>query len=134
MSGINGLDQTSLPQDEEEGRPASVPSGHKLRIHLMQQWYSLNDPAMEEAPIEVLNMRLFAGIELISDRIPDETTILTSRHLLEKHDLGEQIIDTVKAHLIARGMTMRRRTIVDATLIAALAPPRKDGKRDLEMH
>ena len=66
-----------------------------LRIHLLQQWYSL------------------------SDRIPDETTILTFRHLLEKHGLGEQVFETVKAHLSERGMTMRQGTIVDATLIAA---------------
>jgi IS5 family transposase len=92
-----------------------------LRIHLLQQWYSLSDPAMEEALIEVPTMRRFAGIELISDRIPDETTILTFRHLLEKHGLGEQIFDTVKALLAARGVTMRQGTIVDATLIAA--PP-----------
>ena len=64
-------------------------------------------------------MRRFAGIALISDRIPDETTILTFRHLLEKHKLGEQIFETVKAHLSSRGMTMRQGTIVDATLIAA---------------
>jgi IS5 family transposase len=78
-----------------------------LRIHLLQQWYPLSDPAMEEALIEVPTMRRFAGIELISDRIPDETTILTFRHLQEKHELGEQIFETVKAHLSARGMTMR---------------------------
>jgi transposase, IS5 family len=81
-----------------------------LRIHLLQQWYALSDPAMEEALIEVPTMRRFTGIDLISDRIPDETTILTFRHLLEKHGLGEQIIATVKAHLSARGMTMRQGT------------------------
>jgi IS5 family transposase len=90
-----------------------------LRIHLLQQWCSLSDPAMEEALIEVPTMRRFAGIDLISDRIPDEATILTFRHLLEKHELGEQIFETVIAHLSARGMTMRQGTIVDATLIAA---------------
>ena len=106
-----------------------------LRIHLLQQWYSLSDPAMEEALIEVPTMRRFAGIELISDRIPDETTILTFRHLLEKHDLGAQIFETVKAHLNSRGMTMRQGTIVDATLIAAPSSTKnKDGKRDPEMH
>ena len=106
-----------------------------LRIHLLQQWYSLSDPAMEEALIEVPTMRRFAGIDLISDRIPDETTILTFRHLLEKHDLGEQIFETVKAHLSARGMTMRQGTIVDATLIAAPSSTKnKEGKRDPEMH
>ena len=91
--------------------------------------------AMEEALIEVPTMRRFAGIDLISDRIPDETTILTFRHLLEKHDLGEQIFETVKTHLSARGMTMRQGTIVDATLIAAPSPTKnKEGKRDPEMH
>ena len=74
---------------------------------------------LEDALIEVPTMRRFAGIELISDRIPDETTILSFRHLLEKYGLGEQIVDTVKALLAARGVTMRQGTIVDATLIAA---------------
>ncbi len=61
----------------------------------------------------------FAGIDLISDRSPDETTILSLRHLLEKHEMGEQILEPVKAQLSARGITMRRDTIVDTTLIAA---------------
>jgi IS5 family transposase len=62
-----------------------------LRIHLQQQWYSLSDPAMEEAVIEVPTMRHIVGIELISDRTPDGTTILAFRHLLEKHELGERL-------------------------------------------
>jgi IS5 family transposase len=90
---------------------------------------------MEEAVIEVPTMRRFAGIELISDRIPDEITILTFRHLLEKHELGEQIFETVKAHLSARGVTMRQSTIVDATLIPApTSTKNKEGKRDPEIH
>ncbi len=114
-----------------------------LRIHLLQQRYSLSDPAIEDALIEVPTMRRFAGIELISDRIPDETTILTFHHLLEKHELGEQIncfaedcvYETAKAHLSARGMTMRQGTIVDATLIAAPSSTKnKEGKRDSEMY
>ena len=116
------------------GRPP-YPLATMLRIHLLQQWYSLSDPAMEEALIKTPTMRRFAGIELISDRIPDETTILTFRHLLEKHELGEQIFETVKAHLRERGMTMRQGTIVDATLIAAPSSTKnKEGKRDPEMH
>ena len=80
-------------------------------------------------------MRRFAGIELISDRIPDETTILTFRHLLEKHGLSEQVFETVKAHLKEKGMTMRQGTIVAATLIAAPSSTKnKEGKRDPEMH
>jgi IS5 family transposase len=70
-----------------------------LRIHLMQQWYSLSDPAMEAALSEVPVMRRFAGIDIMSERIPDETTILAFRHLLEKNNLGEQIFQVVKAHL-----------------------------------
>lgn len=79
-------------------------------------------------------MRRYAGIDLISDRIPVETTILAFRHLLERHDLGEQIFETVTAHLSARGMTMRQGTIVNATWIAAPSPTKKkEGKRDPEM-
>ena len=98
---------------------------------------------MEEALIEVPTMRCFAGIELISDRIPDETTILTFRHLLEKHDLGEQIhcfaedfvFETVKVRFSARGTTMKQYTSVDATLIAAPnSTKNKDRKCDPEMH
>jgi transposase, IS5 family len=90
-----------------------------LRIHLVQQWYSLSDPAMEEALIEVPNMSPFAGIELISYWIPDQTTILAFWYLLEMHDLGEQIFETVNTHLSARGMSMCQVTIVNPTLIAA---------------
>ena len=107
------------PKASKKGGRPPYPLATMLRIHLLQQWYSLSDPAMEEALIEVPTMRRFAGIELISDRIPDETTILSFRHLLEKHGLGEQIFDTVKALLADRGVTMRQGTIVDATLIAA---------------
>jgi transposase, IS5 family len=113
------LIEPHYPKTSKKGGRPPYPLATMLRIHLLQQWYSLSDPAMEEALIEVPTMRRFAGIELISDRIPDETTILTFRHLLEKHDLGEQIFETVKAQLSARGMAMRQGTIVDATLIAA---------------
>jgi IS5 family transposase len=106
-----------------------------LRIHLRQQWYALSDPAMEEALMEVPTMRRFAGIELIIGRIPDETTILIFRHLLEKNGLGEQIFETVKAHLTEKGMTMRQCTIEEATLIAAPSSTKnKEGKRYPEMH
>ena len=106
-----------------------------LRIHLLQQWYSLSDPAMEEALIEVPTMRRFVCIDMITDRSPDETTILTFRHLLEKHRLGEQIFEAIKAHLSNMGMTMRQGTIVDATLIVAPSSTKSNaGKRDPEMH
>ena len=71
----------------------------------------------------------------MSERIPDETTILAFRHLLEKHNLGEQIFETVKAHLKDRGMAMKQGTIIDATLIAAPSSTKnKSGERDPEMH
>ncbi|MCX5940722.1 MAG: IS5 family transposase [Cyanobium sp. LacPavin_0818_WC50_MAG_67_9] len=108
------LIEPHYPKASKKGGRPPYPLATMLRVHLLQQWYSLSDPAMEEALIEVPTMRRFAGIELISDRIPDETTILTFRHLLEKHELGEQIFETVKAHLSARG--------------------NKEGKRDPEMH
>jgi IS5 family transposase len=86
------------PKAIKNGSRPPYPLATMIRIHLLQQWYSLSNPAMEEAPIEVPTMRRFAGIELISDRIPDEVTILTFRLLLEKHRLGEQIFDPVKPH------------------------------------
>ena len=80
-------------------------------------------------------MRRFAGIDLMSDRIPNETTILTFRHLLEKHGLGDEIFETVNAYLRDRGMEMRQGTIIDATLIAAPSSTKnKARERDPEMH
>ena len=91
--------------------------------------------AMEEALIEVATMRRFAGIALISDRIPDETTILAFRHLLQQNDLGEQIFEAVKEHLKANGMAMKQGTIIDATIIAASSSTKNEKReRDPEIH
>ena len=80
-------------------------------------------------------MRRFAGIALITDRIPDETTILSFRHLLEENDLGAQIFEAVKAHLKANGMAMKQGTIIDATIITAPSSTKNEkGERDPEMH
>jgi IS5 family transposase len=129
------LIEPSHPKTGKKGGRPPCPLATMLQIHLLQQWYSLSDPAMEEALIEVPTMRRFAGIDMLTDRIPDETKILTFRHLLEKHRLGEQIFETVKAHLSSRGMTMRQGTIVDATLIAAPSSTKnKARERDPEMH
>jgi IS5 family transposase len=129
------LIEPHYPKTSSKGGRPAYPLAIMLRIHLMQQWYSLSDPAMEDALIEVPTMRRFAGIDMISDRIPDETTILAFRHLLEKHNLGEQIFETVKAHLKANGMAMKQGTIIDATLIAAPSSTKnKTGERDPEMH
>jgi IS5 family transposase len=129
------LIETFYPKKGSKGGRPPFPLETMLRIHLMQHWYSLSDPAMEDALIEVPTMRRFVGFDLISERIPDETTILAFRHLLEKHDLGQQIFETVKAHLKARGMAMKQGKIIDATLIAAPSSTKnKQGERDPEMH
>jgi len=129
------LIEPHYPKSSSKGGRPAYPLATMLRIHLMQQWYSLSDPAMEDALIEVPTMRRFAGIDLVSERIPDETTILAFRHLLEKHNLGEQIFQAVKAHLKERGMAMKQGTIIDATLIAAPSSTKnKAGERDPEMH
>jgi IS5 family transposase len=123
------------PKTSSKGGRPPYPLSTMLRIHLLQQWYALSDPAMEDTLIEVPSMRRFAGIDMISDRIPDETTILAFRHLLEKHGLGKQIFEVVKAHLKANGMAMKQGTIIDATLIAAPSSTKNEKKeRDPEMH
>jgi IS5 family transposase len=129
------LIEPHYPKTSSKGGRPPYPLQTLLRIHLLQQWYDLSDPAMEDALIEVPTMRRFAGIDMISDRIPDETTILAFRHLLEKHDLGQQIFEVVKAHLKANGMAMKQGTIIDATLIAAPSSTKNKSKdRDPEMH
>jgi len=129
------LIEPHYPRTSSKGGRPAYPLETMLRVHLMQQWYDLSDPAMEDALIEVPRMRRFAGIDLISERIPDETTILAFRHLLEKHNLGEQIFKAVKAHLKANGMAMKQGTIIDATLIAAPSSTKNEkGERDPEMH
>ena len=129
------LIEPHYPKSSSKGGRPAYPLETMLRVHLMQQWYDLSDPAMEDALIEVPIMRRFAGIDLISERIPDETTILAFRHLLEKLNLGEQIFETVKAHLKANGMAMKQGTIIDATLIAAPSSTKNEkGERDPEMH
>lgn len=130
-----GLIEPHYPKTSSKGGRPPYPLRTMLRIYLMQQWYDLSDPGMEDALIEVPTMRRFAGIDLISDRIPDETTILAFRHLLEKHDLGDQVFEAVKAHLKANGMAMKQGTIIDATLIAAPSSTKNQkGERDPEIH
>jgi IS5 family transposase len=123
------------PRAGAKGSRPPYPLATMLGIHLMQQWYDLSDPAMEDALIEVPTMRRFTGINLFSDRIPDETTILSFRHLLEKHELGKQIFEMLKNHLREQGMSMKQGTIIDPTLIAAPSSTKnKKGERDPEMH
>lgn len=105
-----------------------------LRIYFLQQWYSLSDPAAEEALYDSESMRNFAGIMLHEEAIPDETTILNFRRLLENNNLTKSIFDSVRGYLDEQGLLLKQGTIVDATMIAA--PPstkNKALKRDAEM-
>ena len=105
-----------------------------LRIHCMQQWYSLSDGAMEDALYEIASMRLFAKLSL-DQAIPDRTTIMNFRLLLERHPLARQPFDAVTLWLADAGIMMKQGTLVDATLIEApCSTKNKRGERDGEMH
>jgi IS5 family transposase len=106
-----------------------------LRIHLLQQFFGHSDPAMEEALHDIPLYREFAKLDAGITRLPDESTILRFRHLLEEQDLGMQIVATVNARLMGRGLMLKAGTVVDATLIAAPSSTKnKSGQRDPEMH
>lgn len=98
----------------EGGRPA-YPFTAMLRVHLIQNWFAYGDPAMEEALYETTTLRQFSGLHL--DRIPDETTILNFRRLLEKHELAGWILQLINGYLGDRGLLFRQGTVVDATII-----------------
>ena len=110
------------------------PLSTMLRVHCMQLFYNLSDPAMEDALYEIESMRRFAGLSL-SGSLPDETTILKFRHLLEQHKFGKDILKEVNSHLEKEGLLLREGTIVDATIISApTSTKNQSGKRDPEMH
>ena len=118
----------------KRGRPP-FPVESLLRIHFMQQWFTLSDPAMEEALHDVPLFRDFAGLGGWDDRLPDESTILRFRHVLEKNKLAERILATVNLLLGAKGLMLRSGTVVDATLISAPSSTKNaSGERDPEMH
>ena len=105
-----------------------------LRVHFMQQWFTLSDPAMQEAFFDVPLYREFAQLDA-HGRLPDESTILRFRHRLEEHKLAEQILTTVNELLTSKGLLLKVGTAVDATLIAAPTSTKNaDKARDPEMH
>lgn len=112
-----------------------MPMERMLRIYFMQNWFNLSDPAAEDALYDSESMRRFAGIELAEDAVPDETTILRFRHLLEKHHLTEAIFAQIRSLLEQKRLLLKSGTIVDATIIAA-PPSTKNAEqaRDPEMH
>src|SRR6516225_6533660 len=116
------------------GRPP-VGLERMLRIYFLQQWFNLLDPSVEEALYDSLAMRSFVGIDLGREPVPDETTVCRFRHLLETHDLGQQLFDEVQRHLTAKGLKVATGTIVDATIINAPSSTKNAAKaRDPEMH
>jgi IS5 family transposase len=130
---LEALVEPHYPKAGNGRRPVGL--AIMLRTYFMQQWFNLSDPGVEEAFYESATLRRFAGVDLGIAAAPDETTVLRFRHLLEKHDLGGQMLDAVNAHLESKGIRIATGTIVDATIIHAPSSTKnKSGERDPAMH
>ena len=128
------LIEPHYPKAGSKGGRPPMPLETMLRVYFLQNWYALGDPMAEEMLYDSDAMRRFAGIELGDDRIPDETTILNFRHLLERHGLTEALFKEVNGHLADKGITLRSGTLVDATIIDAPSSTKNKAKaRDPEM-
>ena len=140
-TALLALIEPHYPKAGRGRRP--YPLATMLRLHFLQQWYALSDPAMEEAlspegtsfgAYEIAPLRQFARLSLL-DAIPDETTLLNFRHLLERHGLAAKMLTAVNADLSKRGLLLRQGTMVDATIIHAPSSTKNSsGTRDPEMH
>jgi IS5 family transposase len=131
-SELVGLISPFMPEGRRGRPPFAVDV--MLRIHFMQQWFNLSDPAMEEALHDMALFRDFAGLGGWDERVPDETTILRFRRVLEKHKLAPKMLQTINDLLRAKGLMLRAGTVVDATLIAAPSSTKNaEGERDPEM-
>ena len=118
----------------ERGRPP-VGLERMLRVYFLQQWYGLADEAIEDALYDSHALQSFARIDLAAEGVPDATTLLKFRRLLETHDLCKGLFAAINADLAARGLLLRAGTLVDATLIAAPSSTKNQAKqRDPEMH
>jgi IS5 family transposase len=122
------------PRSGRVGRqPIGVPK--MLRMYCLQQWYGLADEALEDALYDSQALRDFVGIDLSRESVPDATTLLKFRRLLQDNDLTRALFDEINAHLSEQGLLMRAGTIVDATIIAAPSSTKNEDKaRDPEMH
>ncbi|CAI07435.1 Transposase, IS5 family [Aromatoleum aromaticum EbN1] len=122
------------PKAGRRGRQP-MPMETMLRIYFMQQWYALSDPAMEDALYEIESMRRFARLDLADDAMPDETTILNFRHLLEQHGLTSQMMNVINEVLTDKGLLLKGGTMVDATIIHAPPSTKNQARqRDPDMH
>jgi IS5 family transposase len=131
-SALCALIEPFYPKPGNGGPPIGVE--RMLRLYFLQQWFNLSDPAAEEALYDSLAMRLFVGIDLGREPVPDETTVCRFRHLLEEH-LGRRLFDEVQRYLTAKGLKVATGTIVDATIINAPSSTKNaDKARDPEMH
>lgn len=126
------------PYYPKEGRQGGRPPRGletMLRIHLLQHWFTLSDPGVEDALYESPVLRRFVGIDLGREPVPDETTVMRFRHLLERHGLGRQLFETVNQVLREKGLLLQKGTIVDATIISAPSSTKNaEGERDPEMY
>jgi IS5 family transposase len=132
---LGALIEPHYPKGSPAGGRPPLPLDRMFRIYCLQQWYNLSDPGAEEALYDSITMRRFAGISSDADVIPDETSILNFRRLLEKHQLTEQLFSAINAHLSERGLIVGKGTIVDATIIDAPSSTKNaKKKRDPQMH
>ena len=129
-----GAIEPYYPKPEAAGRrPVGIE--RMLRIHFLQHWFDLSDPGAEEALYDSRAMRSFVGIDLGREPVPDESTILNFRHLMERHNLGDELFRLVNVYLEENGIKVARGTIVDASIINAPSSTKnKDKKRDPDMH
>jgi IS5 family transposase len=131
-SRILSLIEPHYPKAGQGTQP--MPMERMLRIYFMQQWFNLSDPGMEDALYDSESMRRFAQIDLMDDAVPDESTILRFRHLLEQHQLTEKIFGLVRGLLEQKRLLLKSGTIVDATIIDAPPSTKNEAKaRDPEM-
>jgi IS5 family transposase len=122
------------PRTGGRGRPP-VGLAAMLRIYFLQQWFALSDRQMEDGLYDIESLRRFAGFSNVAAALPDETTILNFRHLLEQHDLTTRLLEAVNGLLKAKGLLVSQGTMVDATIIHAPSSTKNaKGKRDPEMH
>lgn len=122
------------PKAGRRGRQP-MPLASMFRIYCLQQWFNFSDRQMEDALYEIDSVRRFAGFASVTDALPDETTILHFRHLLEKHDLPAQLLARINTHLQAKGIAVSRGSMVDATIIHAPSSTKNASEsRDPEMH
>ncbi len=129
------LIEPCYPKGSPAGGRPPLPLERMLRIYCLQQWYNLSDPGAEEALYDSITMRQFAGVSTDADIIPDESSILNFRRLLESHQLTERLLAEINAHLCERGLLVGKGTIVDATIIDAPSSTKNaKKKRDPQMH